>query len=55
VTEREIENKYTIPAYFNIKESKRVAVETLDMIMFSSISEFCTIRVDCSWGAICFT
>jgi len=21
VTEREIENKYTIPAYFNIKES----------------------------------
>ena len=34
VTEKEIENKYTIPAYFNIKESKRIAVETLDQIMF---------------------
>jgi hypothetical protein len=37
VTEKEIENKYTIPAYFNIKESKRVAVETLDYIMFQAL------------------
>ncbi len=37
VTEKEIENKYTRPSYFNIKESKRVAVETLDMIMFNAL------------------
>ncbi len=37
VSEKEIENKYTIPAYFNIKESKRVAIETLDGIMFQAL------------------
>lgn len=32
VTEREIVTTYTIPAYFPIKESKRIAIEVLDGI-----------------------
>lgn len=33
VTEKEMENKYVIPAYFPIKHSKRVVVEVLDGIL----------------------
>jgi hypothetical protein len=33
VTEKEIENRYVIPAYFPISESKRVAIETLDHLL----------------------
>lgn len=35
VTEKEIENKHVIPDYFPIKESKRIAVETLDGLLFN--------------------
>jgi len=37
VSEKEIENKYVVPPYFNIKESKKIAIETLDNLMFLAL------------------